>query len=109
MFLICFLGYQFFLPIYTSEHIIVEYGLNPFDICIEQPIIWKYCKYLFVITYIFSSFFISNITFHLLSKNIPILFRSKKKNYKRKKEHKKETYSLITPKPVDNELKLFIR
>lgn len=109
MFFICFLGYQIFLPIYTSEHIIIEYGLNPFDICIEQPVIWKYCKYLFTLTYIFSSFFIANISFNLLSKIFPILFKSQKKKLKYKRKHKKETYSLINPKSLENNLKLFIR
>lgn len=43
----------------------IDYGLHPFDICVEQPVIWKYCKIWFCFTYIFSAFFISNMIYLL--------------------------------------------
>ena len=55
--LLCFIGFQIFIPLYNQNHIIVDYGLHAFDICTEQPVLWKYCKIWFCFTYIFSSFF----------------------------------------------------
>ena len=39
--------------------------MHPFDICIEQPLLWKYIKIAFIFSYIFSSFIISNSIFLL--------------------------------------------
>lgn len=111
-FIICFIGYNIFLPLYNSEHIIIDYGINDFDICIEQPVIWKYCKYWFIFTYIFSSFFISNILFNIFSK----IFSYIKKFYKPKNKYKKleikkekTSHYFIDPKPPNKKLELLIR
>jgi len=110
---LCLAGYYIFLPLYQSEHIIIDYGISPFDICIEQPIIWKYCKCWFIFTYIFSSFFIANMFFHLLS-NLPfhsnkIKKRKKINSYLKSNFKKKKTiYSFIEPKPPDKKLELLI-
>ena len=42
--------------------------MHPFDICIEQPLLWKYIKIAFIFSYIFSSFIISNSIFLLFIK-----------------------------------------
>ncbi len=113
MFFICLIGYHIFLPLYQSEHIIIDYGIHPFDICIEQPIIWKYCKYWFIFTYIFTSFFISNMLFHLLfKKNHKCRSKPKSETLDIKNKNKlksKPSYSLIDPKPPDKKLQLLIR
>ncbi len=62
----CFFGYYIFNPLYKSNYIIIDYGIHPFNICVEQPILWKYCKMWFCFTYSFSSFFISNFCYNLL-------------------------------------------
>lgn len=107
-FLFCLVGYSIFLPLYSSSHIMIDYGINPFDICVEQPILWQYCKYWFVFTYVFASFFISNFLFHLLSK-IPFPFfkaSSKPKSMIFKKE---SPYSFISPPVPTKPLELLIR
>ena len=91
----------------------IDYGIHTFDICLEQPIIWKYCKYWFIFSYIFASFFISNIIFNLLKK-LSLKFSDKNINRKihsKKQKLKKEkvSYSLIEPKPPDKKLELLIR
>ena len=53
-----------FYPIFTSDEIIITYGLHPFNICLENPLLWKYIKIIFVFTYIFSSFIFSNFIFN---------------------------------------------
>ncbi len=112
VFILCLIGYYFFFPLYTSNHVIIDYGISPFNVCIEQPLIWKYCKYWFVFTFIYSSFFISNLFFNLFSKFFS-LFSNRKNNYKKKQFKKckkeKKNYSFIE-NPISNlELKLLIR
>lgn len=95
-----FTGYKIFSPIYFQNHIIIDYGLHPFDICIEQPVLWKYLKILFLITYIYSGIFFSN----LLSN----LFHLKNKSKTNKKiKLNKNNYSLINSNKK-NELKLLV-
>ena len=111
-FILCLAGYHIFLPLYTSEHIIIDYGINDFDICIEQPIIWKYCKYWFAFTYLFASLFFSNTIAHFLfQKNFHINKSSHKKNNIKDLKPKKEkvSYSFIDPKPLNINLNLLIR
>ena len=94
--ILCFLGYNLFSPLYFQKHIIIDYGLHPFDICIEQPVLWKYLKFIFCITYIFSSIFFSNLFFYLFKNNNFLKFNSKKsKNIFSKFNSQKNNYSLI--------------
>ena len=60
LFMACFCAWQFFLPIYRAEEIIISLGLRPFDICYDNPIVWKYMKITFIIFYIFSNYIIIN-------------------------------------------------
>ena len=92
----CLFGLKIFYPIFTSSTIIIEYGLHPFDICIEQPLIWKYIKILFVISYIFSSIILSNSFFSLFIR--PFI-----KTFSKKIKHPKHISSVNS-----NELSLFI-
>lgn len=113
MLFLCLLGYHIFFPLYQAKHVIINYGISPFDICIEQPTIWKYCKYWFMFTYVFASFFISNMTFNLFEKTsckFPNKNTKRKIHSKKKKsKNPKVSYSLIEPKPPDEKLKLLIR
>lgn len=113
MLFICFIGYFTFIPLYNSEHVIIDYGIHPFDICIEQPIIWKYCKSWFIFTYIYSSFFFSNMFFNLFfKKKQKSLNKHTKKISNNKKFRCKKSrisHSLIDPKPPNEELQLLIR
>ena len=74
-FIYCFIGYKLFSEIFYSNSVIITYGINPFDICIENPDLWKYIKFTFFITYIFSSFIIANFALHIIKKIIYFLFK----------------------------------
>ena len=95
-FFYCYIGYQFFNPIITSESVIIPYGIHPFDICINNPILWKYIKYCFIFTYLFSSIIISNLIYHFIlnSFNIFINFLKKSKNHD--SNHNKSNMSFNT-------------
>ena len=56
----CFCAWQFFLPIYKAEEIIISIGLRPFDICYDNPILWNYIKISFIIFYILSNYILIN-------------------------------------------------
>lgn len=69
--MICFCAYQYFLPIYKAEEIIISLGLRPFDICYDNPFLWKYLKISFIFFYLFSNLIIINsivIKCHLFEK-----------------------------------------
>ena len=88
-FILCYISYDFFIPLYTSNTVIIEYGIHPFNICDEQPVIWKYCKIWFIVSYIYSAIFISNFIykfFYNLFSYIP--FKKKKRKIKNKNKLK---------------------
>ena len=119
----CFIFYKIFSPLYFSNEIIIDYGLHPFNICTEQPIIWKYCKMWFCITTIFTAFFISNMLHHffnnLFANN---LLKIKNDNIKNNKlnnkienkfihkfnNHLKNNVSIINSNNIKNEKYSFI-
>lgn len=111
MFLFCYIGYVIFSPLYYCEHVIIDYGITPFDICSEQPTLWKYCKYWFIFTYLFTSFFIANflfhLSYHLFQQVLPHPFPKKVKRKEIKK--KKGRYSLIDPCSSPLQLELLLR
>lgn len=76
-FIYCYIGYTLFFEIYNSNSIIITYGINPFDICVKNADLWNYIKITFIITYIFSSFIISNFLYFICSfifKNLKKIF-----------------------------------
>ena len=66
-FIYCYIGYSLFSEIFYANSVIITYGINPFDICIKNPDLWRYVKVIFVISYVFSSFIISNFLYFILS------------------------------------------
>ena len=93
-----------------AKHIIVDYGLHSFDICVSQPIIWKYCKAWFIFTYVFASSFISNFLYLFISKIIPKKrqFNLKEKIFKKQTKKEKIIYSFLSPPVKEKSLELLI-
>ena len=67
----CFVAYNIFYPLYNSNEVIITYGINPFNICEEQPALWNILKNLFLFTYIFSNIIIFNFIFSKLKNLFP--------------------------------------
>lgn len=108
MVIFCLIGYQIFFPLYEANHIIVNYGIHPFDIVNEQPVLWKYAKIWFCFSYLFSSYFFANLFYQLFHHFFQFL---PKKERKIKQIHEKKqpnSYSFISPKQKEK-LELFIR
>lgn len=113
----CYLGYKLFSDILYANSVIITYGIEPFDICVKNPDLWKYIKIAFVISYMFSSIIISNFVYFIFKKLIKILIDtfkniSEKLNIiKDKKNEKLQKFSLSSSFFVDKineDLKLFI-
>ena len=66
--------------------------MHPFDICSKNPKLWKYIKYSFIFTYIFSNFIISNLIFNT---HLKILKHKTKK-------HEKRTVTKISGNKINN-------
>lgn len=72
--MISFCTFQFFLPLYTANEVIVSFGLHPFDICCNNPSLWNFLKISFIFFYTFSNFIIINsliLRFKLFEKSSP--------------------------------------
>ncbi len=67
-----------FYPIYTSEEIIIPYGIHPFDICSKNPQLWKYIKITYIFVFIFSNFVISNFIYVRIISNLFSRFHTSK-------------------------------
>lgn len=83
-----FLAYKTFYPIYIAEEIIIPYGIHPFDICSQNPILWKYIKIIFIISFFISNIFFSNFIYiRILSKFK--FFQNSKEKINNNKSNKK--------------------
>ena len=76
----CFCAYKLFIPIFEAKEIIINLGLRPFDICHDNPVLWKYIKSSFVVFYLSSNLIIINSILSLLNfskkTDLPILSKS---------------------------------
>lgn len=68
-----YIYYDFFQSIYTADVVLFDSGLRIFDICSEQPVLWKYMK-LFSILFCFFTYF--QIFYYAFS--IPLHFIKKR-------------------------------
>ena len=75
-----FLLFSFLGPIFTTQSLIIPYGLHPFDICLEYPVFWKYLKLFYLITYILSVLIVSN-ALYLTFFNHLSFFKKSSKNF----------------------------
>ena len=84
----CFLFSKILNPVFISKEIIINYGLEPFDIALKYPKTWKYFKDIYAATFIFSNCVYGNFIYS-------ILFYKTSEN---KKKTKKEKYKIKTEK-----------
>ena len=88
----CSIAFKIFSPIYNSQEIIINFGIRPFDICKENPVLWNYIKKIYIITFIFSDLIINIILYNKIIKFKKI---TNKNNSKLKKQDLKEINLLI--------------
>ncbi len=59
-FVFSFITLYIFYPIFIAKEIIISYGIHPFDICSENPELWKMLKITYIVCFIFSNFILSH-------------------------------------------------
>ena len=93
----CTIAVVVFNPIFKLSEVIINYGLRPFDICQENPILWNYIKKLYILTFIFTSLTINNSIYNcfIQFKNEYIKIQSKEKSKFQIDDNKKEIKLLI--------------
>ena len=60
-----------FNPIFLSQNILIDFAINPFNICEKYPSLWHFIKVSYIFLSIFSTFIFSNFIYSLIfiSKN----------------------------------------
>ena len=53
-------------PVFIASEVVINYGLKPFDICSQNPELWKGIKFLYVITFVFSNIIISSFIYKII-------------------------------------------
>lgn len=71
MLIVCIIAYFIFSPLYFSHEVYFPFAVHPFNICEEQPELWKLLKLLFIVTYIISHSVIIIFLIHRLSHLLP--------------------------------------
>lgn len=114
----CIIAYNIFKPIFIANEIVIPYGLNPFDICQDNPVFWHYIKISFVILYLLSSIIISNFFNNIIFKFLKKIPFNKIKKYLKKlaiKKVRKKTNPIKSNKQIniligenENNEKIFI-
>lgn len=98
-FILCLIGFILFKPIYETNSVIIPYSLEPYDICISKPVLWKKIKFYFIIFYIASSIICSNSLYSLLfHKKNNKAFINKKDNLNIKQSTNASSLLLFTGK-----------
>lgn len=100
MILIIFYSYQFFLPLYQATEVVISFGLHPFDICRNNPLLWEYLKFSFIFFYLFSNIIIINA---LISR-----FNIFQENHKYEKKSTDSNEKIFSPQNSITDLKLLI-
>ena len=92
LFILIYLNLAYFFmhkiinPVFMSNKIIITYSLEPFNIVSKYPIVWKYIKYIYVATFIFSNIVYGNFIYS------KFFFQNKNKKIE------KEKYQIKTDK-----------
>ena len=98
-FILGFISFKIFYPIFVADEIIIPYGIHPFDICSENPDLWKIIKTTYIFTSIISFFFIGEFIYLRIISNIVKFFKSlilRIKNPKSKAKYEVNSKEKIT-------------
>ena len=98
-----------------SEEIIITYGINPFDICSDNPDLWNFIKLSYIFTFVFSNVIISNFTFNRFINKFKFFKKYSTSNSKDKihsnnfkNTYKKNDLNLLIGLDKDTDSKIYI-
>ena len=66
--IICLISFDLLNPIFKLKEVLINYGLNKFNIVTEYPKIWHYLKITYISTFIFSNLIYLNFLYNKISK-----------------------------------------
>ena len=89
---------------FISSEVIITYGINPFDICSQNPQLWKIIKILFVFTSFISSIIISNFLYVRIFSKIFTFFSAITSNFMNLKSNLDFFYKRFFKKNIKNEV-----
>ena len=99
---------KIFYPIYTAEEVIIPYGLKPFDICTQNPLLWKYLKMIHIISYTFSMAIFIHFLISKISRTFFKTKNKKKKFQKTTNKNQKNSLAILNYNQLANTLQLKI-
>ena len=108
--LICsFFAFKLFYPIFTSDEVIITYGIHPFDICSKNPKLWYYIKIIYIFTFIFSNLVFSNFIYkRFISKFIMSKFSKSKRHKESNLVPSKSSLNLLIGYDKENNMDIYI-
>lgn len=104
-----YVTFYVFYPIFTAEEVIISYGIHPFDICSQNPELWRILKILYLICFVLSNFILSHSIYTRTLIKFPF-FQSKpiiKKNDETTLSHTKNSLDLLIGKNLSHQ-KIYI-
>ncbi len=87
-------------PVFKANEIIITFGIRPIDICSRNPILWKYIKILYIVTFLFSNI--------IIVKRVCKKFLYHRKKKSNKDINKKEDISLLIGKNIINQENIYV-
>lgn len=83
LFIILFIGYLIFSPIYKLNSVFINYGLTSFDICKKQPSLWLSIKIIFIFSNLFNFILIFNTFYskYFFNNKFPKKINKKNNNF----------------------------
>ncbi len=66
-----YVTFCFFNPIFIAKEVIITYGIHPFDICSDNPELWKIIKILYIICFLFSNLILSHLIYTRILIKLP--------------------------------------
>ena len=93
--------YRILHPLYQAKEVIIDYGLEPYNITIQNPYIWIKLKKLYIIVFIISNVIYGNI----LYSQIKFLY---KKQCKKKDDSLKGAMKLLIGKDANDGTDIFL-
>lgn len=75
-----------FNSVLFADEVVLDFGIKPFDICNDNPLLWTYIKRIYVVTFIFCNIIINNYIYIPFEKKH--LYKKSKQSFS---EYKKDS------------------
>ena len=70
-----------------ATEVIIPYGIHPFDICHDYPVLWNYIKFIYIFSFIFSNLTISNFIYIRIVSKLIVLLKNFRQHFNSKENN----------------------